>query len=228
MQQLQAILEESSDFKKMKAPLRKRVDEILSVRTSGARHASIDGNTEQALPGEQQYLSSGHHKIMIRRYVFASYLSRGKRVLDSCSGLGWGSYLVAVNARHVIAFDKDTAAISFSRSQWKEKKISYICGDGLTSCFKPGSFDVALAMETIEHFTPNEAKTYLDNICSLLTERGILIGSSAFPDNRTDADVLCSNNPFHEYIYTETEFRKTLEGRFSNVFILERNIFLAH
>ncbi len=224
---LRRIVRKCSRIDNASPSLKGRIDEILAVKNPGECLDGEDEKTERSLPGEEQHLKSGYYQRMLRRYMVASHFAKGKRVLDSCCGMGWGAHLVAANAAYVIGLDTSPQSIAFSRAHWKSNNLDYVCADALLGCFKAGSFDIVLCMEVIEHFSREEAGEYLDCARNMLGKNGCLIGSSYFPDTREAADVACSKNPFHKYIYTGEEIRKLLGERFNEVFIAERNIFVA-
>jgi len=80
---------------------------------------------ESSMPGEPDHVSSGHYKTMLKRYLFAgSFFCRGKRVIDSCCGLGWGAFLLAQHSGSVVAFDRSAQSLAFCRGAWETSHVT--------------------------------------------------------------------------------------------------------
>ncbi len=185
---------------------------------------------ERSLPGDLQFLQSGHYKTMLKRYVFAgAFFCRNKRVLDSCCGLGWGAFLLAQYARSVCAFDREAQAVAFCRQTWKTTNVTWLQADALhrDTAVSKQQFDVACAMETIEHFNKEDGARYIAGLADSLHTDGVLIGTSAFPPDRKRADELCARNPYHAYIFTDQELGLILNTCFSKFVIIDNWMFIA-
>jgi 2-polyprenyl-3-methyl-5-hydroxy-6-metoxy-1,4-benzoquinol methylase len=184
---------------------------------------------EREFPGNFKNIASGYYLTMLKRYVFAGkWYCEGKTVLDSCSGLGWGTYILSEYAKNIIAFDISTESIAFSKENWERNNINWAIGDALNlNNFNDNSFDVAVAMETIEHFSKENGENYILNLRDKIKPGGILIGSSAFPFSRQKAIKLCSTNPYHLHVYTYFEFKKFLKTHFKESKIIGNWMFVA-
>jgi len=184
---------------------------------------------ERAFPGDQEFRKSGYTHTMLKRYFFSGkYFCDGKEILDSCSGIGWGTCILSKYAKSITAYDIDERAVEFASSYWKVKNVDWRTGDALNHDFLDGKlFDVVLAMETIEHFSRADAERYIRNIADSVKEQGYLIGSSAFPKTREQADALCSTNPYHLFIFTEKEILLLLKTYFRKVSLINRWMFIA-
>jgi ubiquinone/menaquinone biosynthesis C-methylase UbiE len=148
---------------------------------------------------------------MLSRYLLAMNHAEGRRVLDSCSGLGWGSYLVAGAAAEVVGIDRDSAAVAFCRRHWKSGNLKFLEGSVLELPFEDDSFDIVMCMEAIEHFSVSDGRRYLSELGRVCRPGGMLLGSSAFPRDRAAADQLCSKNEHHLHVYTRSEMRAALK-----------------
>ncbi len=166
---------------------------------------------------------------MLKRYLFAgSSFCRGKRVLDSCSGLGWGTSILSLFAKKITAYDLEPRAIEFCRDTWGEDKISWVVDDALKpKVDKKTKHDVAVAMETIEHFDKDDGLKYLTELKNSLNSRGILIGTSSFPSDRESANDLCAKNQYHHYVYTKSEMDELLRTLFDRHVIINNWMFIA-
>ncbi len=205
--------------------MRSRVDTVLSLRPEDLG-LSAGEDDERGLPGNREFMESGWYKHMLCRYLLAMDWSAGKRVLDSCSGLGWGSYLVAGAARQVVGVDRDAEAIDFCRRRWTDDNLEFVEGSVLALPFEDESFDVVMCMEAIEHFSVEDGRRYLAELRRVCRPGGVLVGSSAFPKTRTAADELCAKNEFHLYVYTRAEMQQLLR-QFGSPRRLTRHYFAA-
>jgi len=139
-----------------------------------------------------------------------------------------GSFLVAQYANDVTGVDIDEDVISFCVNKWAAPNINWACGDVLS----PGGlsqrfFDVVLAMETIEHFSIETAAAYIANVEKHLKEGGVLVGTSAFPASRAEADAILARNPHHLHIFTEPEILSLLRRHFSRAVVIGGWMFMA-
>ncbi len=202
------------------------VHEILNI---DEKHVYFIPEEERGLPGNPLFIQTGYYKTMLKRYFFAgAYFCKDKDILDSCSGLGWGTYILSQYAKSVTAFDRDAQAISFSSETWGSGNIRWIQGDALDFSFLDDyRFDIITGMETIEHFDKQEGIRYMENVRSALQDKGIFIGTSSFPSDRSAADELCAKNPFHKYIYTLSEMNDLLGSCFSEHAIVDGWMFIA-
>ncbi len=190
--------------------VRARIDEVLALNP---KDVGLEAGTEdeRGLPGNAQFRASGWYKHMLNRYLLAMDHARGQRVLDSCCGLGWGSYLVAGAAQEVVGVAYDEQAIAFCREHWPQDNLSFVKGSVLELPFEDASFDIVMCMEAIEHFSVEDGRKYLSELRRVCRPGGKLVGSSAFPRNRGAADALCSENEHHLHVYTRAEMRDALE-----------------
>ena len=193
-----------------------RIDLILSLKEEDsrllARKVTADG--EKALPGFSKFIEKGWSKAMITRYALAAYYCKDKIVLDSCCGLGWGSYLVEAKAEKVIALELNREAIELALELFPFERTLLVQGSVLDLALRDSSVDVALAMESIEHFNFDDIKRYLDELHRVLKPGGVLVGSSAFPKRREDVSAHVLNNPYHLHICTRDEIKSLLKSRF--------------
>lgn len=212
------------------AQWRRHHDLIDHLLTHTSESVGQDAGQEQALPGNPEFRHSGHYTTMLKRYLFAAaFFCKKKRVLDSCCGLGWGSFLLALHAGSVLAFDRSENALAFCRQTWKAPNVAWLQADALCldGIGRGGQFDVACAMETIEHFSKADGERYISALASVLHTRGVLIGTSSFPPDRKRADEICARNPHHLYIFTISEMRAILKKFFSTFVIIDSWMFIA-
>jgi SAM-dependent methyltransferase len=128
------------------------------------------------------------------RYVFARDLARGKRVLDAACGEGYGSALLAGVAANVRGIDIAENAVAHARSRYGNlPNLQFERGDCTALAVAPGSFDLVVSFETLEHVQAQEA--LIAGFARALSPDGVLIVSS--PDKRTYSEVSGFRNEFH-------------------------------
>ena len=201
---------------------------VLGVKQEALDPSLLDDG-ERALPSEDRFFSTGYYWMMIGRYLFAgSQFCRNMSVLDSCSGLGWGSFLVAQYADRVTALDIDREVVSFAERAWPCSRIRWLRGDALSQELLASEyFDTVLAMETVEHFTAEQAKVYVARMAQRLKTGGVFTGTSAFPATRAEADAMAAQNRHHPHIFTEAEFLALLKQHFSRAVVIGGRMFAA-
>lgn len=154
------------------------------------------------LPSNPKWLATSWSKWMIGRYLLAMQFSRGKRVFEVGSGLGWGAYLLDAVACEVLCTDVCARTLKLAQSVWPTHKSNSICASAWQLPFEDGSVDVATAMEVLEHLSLQDIRTSCREIHRVLRSKGIFIVTSYFPAPREQADQLCNGNPDHKYILT--------------------------
>jgi len=200
-----------------------RVDRILKLEIDDSIKNLIG---ERDLPGDEKFQKNGWYKKMLLRYGLAMHFSKGKEVLETCGGLGWGAYLLDAVAKRVTCIEIDTQSMNLSRRLWKTDKIEYINGSVLKIPVKDNKYNVVTAMESIEHFNLEDIKIYLSEVYRVLKPGGFLIGSSAFTDTKEEADALCSENKYHLHICTKHEIKKLLkEQHFKKIKVFQNRLF---
>ncbi|MEY4545877.1 MAG: hypothetical protein RL685_2072 [Pseudomonadota bacterium] len=203
-----------------------RITEIMRMDPSDVAQG-ISSADPRSIPSNPEFVSSGWSEHMLLRYLLALEHSTNARVLDSCSGLGWGSHLLASVSRDVVGIDQDAASIAFCTRQWERPNLHFRVGSVLELPFDDESFDVVLCMDSIEHFTRADGLQYLAELARVCRRGGHLFGSSAFPETRWGAERLCKGNPHHLYLYTREEMRTVLEASFGRARRVTRHYFQA-
>lgn len=173
-----------------------------------------------AFPNNPDHLFSSNSLKMLKRYAVFSYLfSCDKTVIDSCCGLGWGSYLLAQRASHVYAIDNHSPSIDFAKSVfYSAENISWHLDDaialnGLKKSNKT-PVDVIVASETLEHFNKNDGIRYIESLFASIKPGGILCGTTLLFKSNDDAMSSQYYRGISSHIYAwtfnelENEFNK--------------------
>jgi ubiquinone/menaquinone biosynthesis C-methylase UbiE len=202
---------------------KERVSQILAVNEQDFRLQKVLTEDERALPGNREFLESGWYRSMLTRYAFAMHYAKGKKVLDTCSGLGWGTYLLETAADSLIGIELDQKAIQAARELWNYEKCILQQGSVLELPFNDHSFDIVTAMESIEHFTLEDARKYTKEIHRVLKPGGMLIGSTPLPTSEAGVQLELDTNPYHLHVFMPTQLDEFLHNYFTNVHVLHNN-----
>ncbi|HRQ64840.1 MAG TPA: class I SAM-dependent methyltransferase [Xanthomonadaceae bacterium] len=145
------------------------------------------------------------------RYAFALPLVRGRRVLDAACGEGYGSALLARSAASVVGADLSTEAIEHARQRYcGHENLRFDVADVTALDVAPGSFDLVVSFETLEHVEAQDAM--LAGFARALTDDGLLLVSS--PDRYTYSDLSGYRNEFHVRELYRDEFESLIARHF--------------
>jgi len=179
----------------------------------------IDWTGERCVPWAPDVQVVYEH---LHRYLWASRIVSGRRVLDLGSGEGYGSAILAETAAHVIGVDVDAGAVEHSQ-------LNYV-GDGnlefrLASAtdlsqFADGSFDVVVAFEVIEHVGDHDQ--VFAELGRVLAGDGVLVLST--PERRLYSELPGYANPFHVREFTLDELSALLAREFANTAVWAQHV----
>jgi ubiquinone/menaquinone biosynthesis C-methylase UbiE len=128
------------------------------------------------------------------RYHFAATLVAGRAVLDVACGTGYGSALLARQARRVMGADISNETIEHARAIYAAvTNLEFRQADCAALPFPDASFDAVVSFETIEHIEAQA--TFLDEVRRVLRPEGLLVLSS--PNKLEYSDRRGFANPFH-------------------------------
>lgn len=88
------------------------------------------------------------------RYRFAARAATGKRVIDLCCGVGYGSGILMDEASAVLGVDRDAAAVdTAAASVGRDTGASFAAADALDHLRRtePGDVDLVVCFEGLEH-----------------------------------------------------------------------------
>ena len=152
------------------------------------------------------HLLYGEHLV---RYRAADQLTSGKRVLDIACGSGYGTALLAQNAKYVFGVDLDASAIEYADKNYAGQNIKFTLGSATKIPLPDASVETVVSFETIEHV--EEYQEFLAEIRRVLTPDGLLILSTpndiAFPES----------NVFHVHEFVRKELIRELKKQFSHI-----------
>jgi len=177
---------------------------VLTKVFSGKLHIFL---AQKLMDGECQVFPTldGIRQDHIGRYKFAcQYVSKGDKVLDIASGVGYGSYILSeeTDAESIVAVDKNINAVKYGKRYYKSPKIKFIKGNCL-SLLPKNYFDVIISFETIEHIEDDEL--FIRSLYVSLKQGGYLILSSPNQHRRLYSS---KKFPFHVRHYTPDDIIK--------------------
>ena len=202
------------------------IEKVCVVRPSDF---GLPPDEERGLPGEERYMQSGWATQMLGRYFAAGLVLKNAHVLELCSGLGWGAYILSHFAEKVSCLELDDDIKERAKTFWKRENITWESGNALhcDTHYSAGQFSAVTFMEAIEHFTRDDGFNMLKKISHILADNGVLIASSFFPASRELADEVCAKNKHHLYIFTEQEAMACCKVLFRSCFIVNKMLLVA-
>lgn len=147
----------------------------------------LDG--ERYMPVFQGTIRLEHY----HRYYVAAEICVDKEVLDIASGEGFGSAVLAQNAKRVTGVDISELAVNHAKKAYGNDALEFLHGSATAIPLSDDSVDVVVSFETIEHIAEHDEM--LMEICRVLRSDGVLILSS--PNKTEYSDKPAYNNPFH-------------------------------
>lgn len=154
--------------------------------------------------GERQVHESmaGVEQWHLWRYYQARDLVRhGECVVDLGCGIGYGSMILARDAREVVGVDDSEETIEYAKKNYSAPNVSYLCRD-IFDIPKAVSFDMAVALEVLEH-TPDPERFF--SLLSRIAQKRFIISA---PHDSLDASLY----PFHYRHFTEKEIELLILG----------------
>jgi glycosyltransferase involved in cell wall biosynthesis/SAM-dependent methyltransferase/uncharacterized coiled-coil protein SlyX len=148
----------------------------------------------------------------VHRYLLASRLSSGKRVLDIACGEGYGSALLAQRAMSVVGVDIAAEAVAHANAKYKSRNLAFKMGSCAAIPLPDHSVDFVVSFETIEHHDQHDEM--MREIKRVLVPCGVLMISS--PDKLEYSDKPKYKNPYHVKELYRGEFESLLGAYFKN------------
>lgn len=158
----------------------------------------------------------------LHRYFSAAALVKDKNILDIACGEGYGSSILAKNAKTVTGIDIDPESIKWATETYGSKhlNLNFICGNAGSIPVNDNLFDVVVSYETIEHLDIALQQTFLKEIKRVLRPGGILIIST--PDKQNYTDRYNHINKFHLHEFYRLEFIEFLKQYFTHTEIFDQ------
>jgi len=156
----------------------------------------------------------------VRTYEYAMDKTKEKIVLDFGCGEGYGTKMLASEAKHIIAIDISSETIKAAKEKYQSENITFQLiepvGDSPLP-FADDSFDVVLSFQVIEHIIDD--RLYLSEIKRVLRPGGTFLVATPNAESR----LLPFQNPwnrFHVREYAPDNLNHLLGEAFDNVSII--------
>jgi SAM-dependent methyltransferase len=141
----------------------------------------------------------------------------GLRVLDMACGEGYGSDLLAAQARSVVGVDANPEAHEHARLRYRRPNLSF--ERGMVETFgSPADYDAVVFLQTIEHV--QDPGAVLSHFRQLLAPGGTVYVSTPNVLTLASPGQTKSDNPWHVREYRAGEFEGLCRSVFSGVEVL--------
>ena len=162
------------------------------------------------------------HYEHLHRYAFATYFVKGKKLLDLACGEGYGTNMLAKEAKYVAGVEIDKTTVQHARSRYIRDNLEFIEGSILDVPIESEKkFDVVVCFEAIEHIAEHDK--LLSEVERLLKDDGLFIVST--PNKAVDTDARDYHDTFRVKELDFREFRSLLSQYFTNVHIFGQRIY---
>jgi ubiquinone/menaquinone biosynthesis C-methylase UbiE len=173
---------------------------------------------ERFIPSKYGTIALQHY----HRYEFALHLMdfRGKTVLDIACGEGYGSNILASQAKEVYGVDISEETVECAKETYREDKIKFLLGSVTNIPLPDKSIDIVVSFETIEHHNMHDEM--MGEVKRVLKDNGILIISTPNKDyyEKYLPDL---KNEFHVRELYKYEFEALLKRFFKNHYSFAQN-----
>ena len=150
-------------------------------------------------------------------YEWIAARVRGARVLDMACGEGYGSAVLARSAASVVGVDGNPEAHEHARLKYTRPGLAFDWA-AVESYGEPGSFDVVVFLQTIEHVADPPA--VLRHLARIVRPGGTVYVSTPNRLTLAPPGAAKSDNPWHLREYRAAEFTALCRGTFGRVEML--------
>jgi ubiquinone/menaquinone biosynthesis C-methylase UbiE len=149
----------------------------------------------------------------LARYKFATNFTSETCVLDIACGTGYGTHMLASNAKYVVGLDISPDAINYAKQHYQADNLRFYGGNAYEIPYLDNSFDIIVSFETIEHL--DNPKLFLQECKRVLKPKGTFICST--PNSVCSSPTGEVKNPYHVREFSYDEFVSLLNMQFSKV-----------
>jgi SAM-dependent methyltransferase len=184
--------------------------------TEHVQHDQPAGVPPLELTGERTLPDVPAENYWFRRHlVVYEWIARrvgGERVIDMACGEGYGSDVLATNAREVIGVDANPEAHEHARLRYRRPNLRY--ERALVDAFDE-SADSVVFLQTVEHL--EDPGAVLDHFRSLIGAHGCVYVSTPNVLTLAPEGASRSGNPWHVHEYEAGEFERLCGEHFASV-----------
>lgn len=188
--------------------------EGLEVQASGS--SFIRFMQERYVPSTCSEIAEYEH---MPRYNYALSLAADKTVLDFGCGTGYGSAILAKEARAVVGVDIDETALEWASNTHRKARLEFQINCDFGASLPRNYFDLVTCFEMIEHVVSDHQQLIIDSFVKTLKPDGVLLISTPNPDTT----ALYGENPYHLCELTRDEFETLLKSKFKFVEIIDQH-----
>jgi len=161
----------------------------------------------------------------LHRYYLAQNFVKGKNVLDLACGEGYGSFMLAKQAKSVVGIDNDEKTINHAKEKYVLQKNLKFIQTSMLDLQLDQKFDSIICFEALEHV--KEHDKLFSEIKNHLSPKGILVISTP---NKTiysynEKGEPLEPNPFHAKELDLGELRTLIEKYFKKQIILGQKVY---
>ena len=182
------------------------MQELMEKPTLIVDGPSLPWSGERFIPGLAGEIEFEH----VHRYLFAAQFCSNKAVLDVASGEGYGTNILASQAKSVIGVDVAADAVEHASSKYASDNLSFRLGPAQELPIESQSIDVVVSFETLEHIEGQHK--FLSEIKRVLKPNGLLIMST--PDK--NVFMADDHNHFHLKELDLEEFQDLIAQNFKH------------
>lgn len=147
------------------------------------------------------------------RYHWASQISKGRNVADVACGEGYGTNLLARDAKLAMGIDYDRHTVESARRKYGGARLQFVQSDARVLPLSDNSIDLLVSFETLEHLSKQEKM--IAEIARVLRSDGLAVIST--PDREIYSPDGVRHNEHHVSELSASEFYDLLAGSFTSV-----------
>lgn len=159
---------------------------------------------------------------LMRYYAIAKYCNN-KVVVDVACGTGYGSYLLAKDAKRVYGIDIDENVINDNKEKYHKENLIFKVGNADNIDLDDKTVDILVSCETVEHITDQQFEKFLQENIRILKKNGI---SFITTPNLNKTKTFSQKNPYHINEMSMEAFEEKLKKYFKyvQIYCLDLNI----
>lgn len=176
---------------------------------------------------------SSHHMFktpkrvlqMLSYYKFVSnFIPPNQNILDVGCNEGFGTSLLAKQARSVVGVDFDEEAIGAAKQLWTSPNLEFIHKDFRE--LEVNTFDVVTLFDVAEHIFPENFPRFMESLLKVLAPKGILaIGMPSLEQQQYASEVVKKG---HVNCMTGQKLQDLLDHYFHHAFVFCGNDEVVH
>lgn len=173
------------------------------------------GTGERRVPNAYDGYSALSNSCVLHRVQHVlPFVKRDQEILDLGCGVGWNTKFISLFCMKVYGLDIHEEAIEYAKEHNDAANIEWITGSMTDlSMFPDSSIDLVVAIESIEHLTPDEMRIALNEAARVLKPERVLVGTT--PKFRVASRIKATK--WHKYEPSLAAFKELVGGVFDIV-----------